>query len=49
MTIHATDSNVDAVTEAALGLAAAPRRGICHAFEGGTDNYFTVIVPGYAD
>jgi len=49
MSIHAIDSNVDAVTQAKIDLAASLRLAVYHELEEGIDNHFTVTVPGYDD
>ena len=49
MSIHAIDSNTDAVTQARIDLAAALRLAVYHELEEGIDNHFTVTVPGYDD
>lgn len=49
MSIHAIDSNADAVAQAKIDLAAALRLAVYHELEEGIDNHFTVTVPGYED
>ena len=49
MSIHAIDSNTDAVMQAKVDLAAALRLAVYHQLEEGIDNHFTVTVPGYDD
>ena len=49
MSIHAIDSNVDAVTQTKIDLAAALRLAVYHELEEGIDNHFTVAVPGFED
>lgn len=49
MSIHAIDSNLDAVTEAKVDLAAALRLAVYHELEEGIDNHFTVTEPGSDD
>ncbi len=47
MSIHAIDSNTEAVSQAKIDLAAAHRLAVYHELEEGIDNHFTVTVPGY--
>jgi len=49
MSIHAIDSNLDALTRAKIDLAAAHRLAVRDELEEGIDNHFTVTVPGYED
>jgi ribulose-5-phosphate 4-epimerase/fuculose-1-phosphate aldolase len=49
MSIHALDSNADAVLQTRIDLAAALRLAVYHELEEGIDNHFTVTVPSYDD
>lgn len=49
MSIHAIDSNTDAVTQARIDLAAALRLAVHDELEEGIDNHFTVALPGSDD
>ena len=49
MSIHALDSQADALTRARIDLAAALRLAVMHELEEGIDNHFTVTVPGHDD
>lgn len=49
MTIHAIESNPDALSRAKIDLAAAHRLAVIHQLEEGIDNHFTVTVPDYDD
>ena len=49
MSIHAIESNPDALSCAKIDLAAAHRLAVFHKLEEGIDNHFTVTVPDYDD